>query len=89
MPRVKIDTVAIVSKPRSDRAAAVVPELLAWLSARGVTARLDPETAAYAGATASCARNDVADGAQLLIVLGGDGTLLSAARASGGCNIPP
>jgi len=88
MPRVKIDTVAIVSKPRSDRAAAVVPELLAWLDARGVTARLDPETAAYAGAATSFARTDVAERAQLLIVLGGDGTLLSAARASGGCDLP-
>ena len=88
MQRASISTVAIVSKPRSDRAAAVVPELLAWLGARGITARLDPETAAYAGAAASFARNDVAEGAQLLIVLGGDGTLLSAARASRGCDIP-
>jgi hypothetical protein len=53
MPRVKIDTVALVSKPRSDRAAAVVPELLTWLRERGITARLDPETAAYAGTTPS------------------------------------
>ena len=88
MPRANISTVAIVSKPRSDRAAAVVPELLAWLDARKITARLDPETAAYAGAATSIARNDVADGAQLMIVLGGDGTLLSAARAAGGRDIP-
>ena len=36
----------------------------------------------------SCPRCDVAGGAQLLIVLGGDGTLLSAARAIGGRDIP-
>lgn len=88
MPRANINTVAIVSKPRSDRAAAVVPELLAWLDARKIAARLDPETASYGGAATSIARNDVAEGAQLMIVLGGDGTLLSAARAAGGRDIP-
>ena len=55
---------------------------------RGIAARLDSETAAYAGDGDSFARCDVAEGAQLLIVLGGDGTLLSAARAVGGRDIP-
>ena len=88
MPGVRIETAAVLSKPRSDRAAAVVPELLAWLRARGIATRLDSETAAYAGGARSFDRSDVAEGAQLLIVLGGDGTLLSAARAVGGRNIP-
>jgi NAD+ kinase len=91
MPGAKIQTVAIVSKPHSDRAAALVPELLAWLAAHGIAARLDSETASYASpaGTAKCfERSDVAEGAQLLIVLGGDGTLLSAARAVGGRDIP-
>ncbi len=88
MPGVRIETAAVVSKPRSDRAAAVVPGLLAWLHARGIATRLDSETAAYAGGAKSFDRSDVAEGAQLLIVLGGDGTLLSAARAVGGRNIP-
>ena len=88
MPGAKIETIAIISKPHSDRAAAVVPELLAWLRARGLVARLDPETALYAGAGTFFARSEVAEGAQLLIVLGGDGTLLSAARAAGGRDIP-
>ena len=88
MPGVRIETAAVVSKPRSDRAAAVVPELLAWLHARGIATRLDSETAAYAAENDSFERCDVAAGAQLLIVLGGDGTLLSAARAVGGRDIP-
>ena len=42
-------TVGILAKPRSDREAArIVPELIAWLKQRGVKARLDEETAAYA-----------------------------------------
>jgi len=66
----------------------VVPELIAWLEARSIKVRMDPETAAYAGRGKGCDRDFVAEGAQLLIVLGGDGTLLSAARASGGRDIP-
>jgi NAD+ kinase len=88
MQRANISTVAIVSKPRSDRAAAVVPELLAWLDARNISVRLDSETAAYAGSETFVARDEVAAGAQLMIILGGDGTLLSAARAAGGRDIP-
>lgn len=88
MPGVKIETAAIISKPRSDRAAAVVPRLLAWLQERGIATRLDSETAIYAGGAPCFERREVAEGTQLLIVLGGDGTLLSAARAVGGRNIP-
>lgn len=88
MPGVKIETAAVISKPRSDRAAAVVPALLGWLHARGIKTRLDSETAAYTGGASSFARSDIAEGTQLLIVLGGDGTLLSAARAVGGRDIP-
>ena len=88
MPAARIETAAVISKPRSDRAAALVPELLDWLSGQGVATRLDSETAAYAGRAGSFDRPEAALGAQLLIVLGGDGTLLSAARAVGGRDIP-
>ena len=83
-----VKTVGIVSKPRSVEAARVVPELLAWLAKRSIETRLDAETAAYAGLSGGCSREDVGEGAQLLIVLGGDGTLLSAARSSGGRELP-
>ena len=36
----------------------------------------------------ACRRDQVPEGAQLVIVLGGDGTLLSAARAVAGREIP-
>lgn len=66
----------------------VVPELLAWLEARGITARCDAETAAYTVGVQAIPREVVAQGSQLMIVLGGDGTLLSAARVVGGRDIP-
>jgi NAD+ kinase len=83
-----IHTVGIASKPRSAEATHIVPELIAWLKQRGVETRYDIETAEYAGSRAGMSRDEVAQGAQLMIVLGGDGTLLSAARAVNGRNIP-
>jgi NAD+ kinase len=83
-----IDTVGIISKPRSDTASHLVPDLIAWLDAHSVRVRMDPESAGYAGRADSLSREQVADGAGLVIVLGGDGTLLSAARAIGGTGTP-
>jgi len=83
-----INTVGIVSKPRSELAARIVPEMIAWLGERGVSVRLDPDSAAYANRPGDLPRHDVPRGTQLVIVLGGDGTLLSAARAIGADDIP-
>ncbi len=83
-----IDTVGIVSKPGSKPAKSLVPELLAWLKDRHITARCDAETAAYTTCVDAVPRELVPQGAQLVIVLGGDGTLLSAARAIAGRDIP-
>ena len=84
-----IDTVGIIAKPRSDLAVRIVPDLVAWLTARKVGVRLDPESAGYAGCSgAALSRDQVPEGAQMVIVLGGDGTLLSAVRAVAGRDIP-
>jgi len=88
MPNVTIKTVGLIAKPRIDRAAKLVPELIAWLEARGVAVFLDEEAAGYAGRSPGLSRDQVAAQSQLLVVLGGDGTLLSAARASLGHNLP-
>jgi len=79
MPSVR--TVGIFAKPNSADAVKLVPELLRWLAERGVNARLDNETAHYAGMLVGLDRQHVPEGCDLAIVLGGDGTLLSAARA--------
>jgi NAD+ kinase len=79
-PRIK--SIGLIAKPRSDRGATLVPELIAWLEARGITVYLDEGAAGYAGRSPALSRDQVAVQSQLLVVLGGDGTLLSAARAS-------
>jgi NAD+ kinase len=78
-----IQTVGVISKPEAREARTLVPALLTWLEARGIGVRVDAVTAAYAGRTDGLSRDDVPRGCQLVIVLGGDGTLLSAARAIG------
>src|SRR5581483_3578522 len=77
-----VKAVGLMAKPRSDRAGVLVPELIAWLEARGITVFPDEECAGYAGRSGALPRQEVAARSQLLVVLGGDGTLLSAARAS-------
>lgn len=86
MPDIRV--VGIMAKPGIPRASALVGELVAWLKARGVQARLDEEAAAYLGTAGGVPRTAVPEGTQLVVVLGGDGTLLSAARAVAGREIP-
>src|SRR5207248_1511445 len=83
-----IRTVGIISKPGASAAAMLVPELLEWLERRGIRLRFDEATAAYARRTDSLTREQVPTGCDLVIVLGGDGTLLSAARAIGRAEVP-
>ncbi len=83
-----VETVGIFSKPNSPPAMELVPELLLWLKQRGIEARLDHETAHYAGTLTGLDRAHVPEGCDLAVVLGGDGTLLSAARAVGNRAIP-
>jgi NAD+ kinase len=83
-----IRSVGIISKPNSESAPELLGKLLEWLRAREIAVRIDEVTAAYIGSDAGLERDHVPDGTQLLIVLGGDGTLLSAARAIGGREIP-
>jgi NAD+ kinase len=81
MPGPIIKSAGIISKPRSETAIALMPKLLGWLADRSVTAVLDEQSAAYAGCEGGLDRAEVGEKSDLIIVLGGDGTLLSAARA--------
>jgi NAD+ kinase len=78
----------IICKPIPEMVTAVVPPLREWLLARKVETCLDPRTATTLGESCSQTREEMARSVDLLIVLGGDGTLLAAARALHGYPIP-
>jgi NAD+ kinase len=86
MPDIK--TIGIISKPGVPAAAELVPKLIRWLAERNLAVRMDQETAEYARSDNALPREQVPEGAELIIVLGGDGTLLSAARAIQGREVP-
>ena len=81
MPIIK--TVGIISKPGVEAAIDLLPKLVGWLHKRGIEVRCDRETAEYDPELTGLSREVVPEGCDLVIVLGGDGTLLSAARAIG------
>ncbi len=83
-----INTVGIISKPGAEAAYQLVPALVDWLRQRHIEIRCDQETAEYDHREKAIARAEVPEGCDLVIVLGGDGTLLSAARAIGKREIP-
>jgi NAD+ kinase len=73
---------AIISKPQKPEVAGILRDLIAWLEARHYNYLLDPDSAAYIGAPNPIERVDLPKyKPNLVIVLGGDGTLLAAARA--------
>ncbi len=82
-------TVGIISKPKKTELAEVVPALKQWLEQRGITVLLDRETAmSLEGVQPGVPRTELAGRVDLLVVLGGDGTLLAAARAVGDRPLP-
>jgi NAD+ kinase len=82
---------AIISKPQKHELGTILPELQAWLTGRGWTFVLDEESAAYlpGSGVKGLTRAELAERKpDLVVVLGGDGTLLAAARAFAHTNIP-
>src|ERR1019366_8442905 len=77
-----IKRVGIVSKPKKTEVREIVPGLLAWLHERSIEAFMDKETGAIMDTRERClTRNEMPSRVDLLVVLGGDGTLLATARA--------
>ena len=84
-----IRSVGIVSKPVKEDICAVVPQLNDWLRSKNLEAYCDQETADCGGVRAHVvAREELPKKVDLLIVLGGDGTLLAAARLLNERDIP-
>ena len=73
--------IAIVCKPQKEELIRLLPELIAWLRNRGFDILLDAVGASYTSDAPAVERSHLpAEKPDLVIVLGGDGTLLSVAR---------
>lgn len=84
-----VKNVGIVSKPKKPELRDIIPGLKKWLQDRGMQVFLDRETAlSLDESEPGVPRSELADVVDLLVVLGGDGTLLSAARALHGRDLP-
>lgn len=74
-------SVAIVAKPQKEELATLLPELVLWMKAHGLDPILDPVSGSYAQTAQVVPRHLMPlENPELVIVLGGDGTLLAAAR---------
>ena len=82
-------TAAIISKPSKRELEGIVPQVAAWLKSHGYEVLADAETAAYLPGVPVVNRSKMAEKSpEFALVLGGDGTMLSAARAVAQAGIP-
>src|SRR5437867_5989444 len=85
----RVRRAGIVVKPGDRRSRKVAETLLRFLERKGIEAILDRQTAATLGKRAEgIERNVLAAATDLLVVVGGDGTLLSVARSAAGARTP-
>ena len=82
MPAKEIRSVGIVVKPNNDEALRTSNELSEWLNARGISVRCSPFVGDH-----ECREGEFDLAADLVVVLGGDGTMISTARLVGDAQI--
>jgi NAD+ kinase len=84
----RIRRAGIVVKPRHRRAKEVAADLSRWLVRHHVEPVPDTQTATLLGQPGGAERDVMAATTDLLVVVGGDGTLLSVARSVGATRTP-
>lgn len=80
--------IAVLAKVHDPRCQGVASELVEWLSARGIEPLVDAHLARHLLLPCGIDSALFPEQADLVVVLGGDGTLISAARLIGGRDIP-
>jgi len=83
-----MEKIGIVANTQSPLAADAVSQLVKWLTDRKITPILDQETAEAACLQGGLEKSVVAQQADLMVVLGGDGTLIGVSRLLEGRKAP-
>ena len=79
----RIERIGLVVKRREPRAEPVVDRLLDWTAERGIDVVIQGQRSDPTGRSREVPSSELATTADLVIVLGGDGTMLGAARMLG------
>jgi NAD+ kinase len=83
-----ISRIGLIFKPGDDRSASLVQEILAFLKQRNVEVFADRRMVDLAGKAKLVDRLEMGQAIDLLIVLGGDGTMLAGSRLLGNRRCP-
>ncbi|MDO8683889.1 MAG: NAD(+)/NADH kinase [Armatimonadota bacterium] len=80
--------IGLVANPQKEAALELASELADWLAARSITVLIESEAAALINRMDIAASEDEVSSADMIVVLGGDGTILRAARMASPKNTP-
>lgn len=83
-----IQNVAIFAKVHDPRCLGIAGDLIAWLEERGCTPLAEAELTRQLGYPKALTEDEIREQAELVVVLGGDGTLISVARLFSGKDVP-
>jgi NAD+ kinase len=83
-----VKTIGILTKPKFPDVKPTLKELVAWLRERQKEVILDTATAQMIGESGTYQKTQIAALSDMILVLGGDGTMLSAARLAEERGIP-
>jgi NAD+ kinase len=86
-----IQTVALIGKYQSPEVTETILHVASYLRERGLTVRIEEGTASSTGMALDhpvCSYEQIGEGADLAIVVGGDGTMLNAARRLARFDVP-
>lgn len=84
----QIQNVALFAKVHDPRCLGVASDLINWLKEKGCTPLPEAQLSRQLGCPTVMAEEEILNQAELVVVLGGDGTLISVARLFSGRDIP-
>ena len=84
----KHKSIGILTKPKFPEVKSTLRDVVTWLRARSIDVILDTTSAMLLSEQGGYQKTSLASKADVLLVLGGDGTMLSAARLAGERGIP-